>query len=123
LRGDDFFERELLLLPFDVDDERRVWLRDVPDRELVLRDADGEDVRVAMASRLRDRHTSLTPNTPAHGPHQPHMPHEAALLRVGPAVQVDDQTWPAGIDSAVDGEHLAPGVQQRRIDVAGVDAT
>ncbi|CAA9379521.1 MAG: hypothetical protein AVDCRST_MAG21-1412 [uncultured Nocardioidaceae bacterium] len=51
----------LLLL----DDERRVWLPDEPDRErLVLCDRGGEDVRVAMAVRLRDRHSSLPRNTP-----------------------------------------------------------
>jgi hypothetical protein len=47
-----------------VDAGRRVWLRDVPDRERVLREPDGEDVRVAMAMRLRDGHISLTRNTP-----------------------------------------------------------
>jgi len=60
-----------LLLLLVVDDERRVWLRDVPDRELLLRDADGEDVRVAMAMRLRDCHTSLMANTPARVSHRP----------------------------------------------------
>jgi hypothetical protein len=53
------------------DDDRRVWLPDAPDRELVvLRDRGGEDVRVAMPTRLRDRHISLTRNTPAHQAHR-----------------------------------------------------
>jgi hypothetical protein len=60
VRRDDERERELVLLPFFADG-RRVWLRDVPDRELLLRDRDGEDVRVAMATRLRDN------------PHQSHL--------------------------------------------------
>jgi hypothetical protein len=60
----------LLVLLFFVDD-RRVWLPDEPDRELVvLRDRGGEDVRVAMAMRLRDRHISLTRNTPHIGAHR-----------------------------------------------------
>jgi len=48
------------------DEVRRVWLLDEPDRERVLPlcDRDGEDVRVAMVLRLRDRHNSLTCNTP-----------------------------------------------------------
>jgi hypothetical protein len=62
-RDDDERERERRLLLRDVDAGRRVWPRDVPDRELVLREPDGEDVRVAMATRLRDRHISLTCNT------------------------------------------------------------
>lgn len=38
---------------------------DDPDRELaLLRDREGEDVRVAMLPRLRDRHRSPTGNTP-----------------------------------------------------------
>jgi hypothetical protein len=46
-------------------DERRAWLPDEPDRERdVLRDRGEEDVRVAMRLRLRDRHSSLTCNTP-----------------------------------------------------------
>jgi hypothetical protein len=57
-----------LLLPFFADELRRVWLRDVPDRELALRDRDGEDVRVAMLQRLRDNLTSLTRNTRHSGP-------------------------------------------------------
>ena len=64
LRATTIGSGSCLLLPFFVDDARRVWLRDVPDRELLLRDPDGEDVRVAMASRLRDSHISLTRNTP-----------------------------------------------------------
>src|SRR3954447_19379476 len=48
-RRDDDRERERLLLLRDVDVGRRVWRRDVPDREVVLREPDGEDVRVAMA--------------------------------------------------------------------------
>ena len=58
-------ERERLLVLLFFDDFRRVWLPDAPDRELVeLRDRGGEDVRVAMVSNLRDRHISLTRNTP-----------------------------------------------------------
>jgi hypothetical protein len=56
-------DRERLLLRRALDEERLTWLRDVPDRELLLREPDGEDVRVAMATRLRDRHSSLTRNT------------------------------------------------------------
>jgi hypothetical protein len=63
MRRDDDRERERLLLLRFVDAGRRVWPRDVPDRELVLREPDGEDVRVAMPTRLRDRHSSLTRNT------------------------------------------------------------
>ena len=66
-RRDEDRERERLLVLLFFDDERRVWLPDEPDRERVLlRDRGGEDVRVAMPSRLRDRHISLTRNTPAH---------------------------------------------------------
>jgi len=52
----------------------RDWLPDDRDRELPepplrvdpeVRDAGGEDVRVAMARRLRDRHTSHTHPTPS----------------------------------------------------------
>ena len=60
----------------DDEDFRRVWLPDDRDREvpalrrlllralLVLRDAGGEDVRVAMVRRLCECHTSLTRHTP-----------------------------------------------------------
>jgi hypothetical protein len=60
----------------DDEDFRRVWLPDGRDREvpalprellralLVLRDAGGEDVRVAMLRSLGERHTSLTLHTP-----------------------------------------------------------
>jgi glutamate dehydrogenase (NADP+) len=60
----------------DAEDFRRVWLPDGRDREvpalprevlralLVLRDAGGEDVRVAMPRSLGERHTSLTFHTP-----------------------------------------------------------
>ena len=61
-------ERERLLVLLFFDGDRRDWLPDAPDRErVVLRDRGGEDVRVAMATRLRDRHTSLTRNTPRAG--------------------------------------------------------
>jgi hypothetical protein len=62
-RLDDFF-----------DEDRRVWLPDVRDRELLLfdtfllRDLGGEDVRVAMMTRLGRYHTSLTRHTPIPGP-------------------------------------------------------
>ncbi len=47
------------------DDARRVEPPDRADRELVLvRDREGEDVRVAMRLRLRDRHISPPRNTP-----------------------------------------------------------
>jgi len=56
-----------------LEEVRRVWLPDDRDRELPelllrvapeVRDAGGEDVRVAMPRRLRDRHTSHTHPTP-----------------------------------------------------------
>jgi hypothetical protein len=63
----DFFDDEDLLL----EEVRRDWLPDDRDRELPeplldpeVRDAGGEDVRVAMSRRLRDRHTSHTHPTP-----------------------------------------------------------
>jgi hypothetical protein len=71
LRRRDERGRERLLVRRFFDDGRRVWLPDEPDRELVvLRDRGGEDVRVAMATRLRDRHISLTRNTPHIGAHR-----------------------------------------------------
>jgi hypothetical protein len=64
-RVDFFFDDDLL------EEVRRVWLPDDRDRELpepllapVVRDAGGEDVRVAMPRRLRDRHTSHMHPTP-----------------------------------------------------------
>jgi len=57
-----------------VDDEdfRRVWLPDDRVLEpLLLRDAGGEDVRVAMLMRVSDRPTSLTPHTPGVWPGPP----------------------------------------------------
>jgi hypothetical protein len=59
--------------PFD-DDFRRVWLPDdrgfeEADEELLpFRDAGGEDVRVAMVSRLGECPTSHTPHTPDWSP-------------------------------------------------------
>jgi hypothetical protein len=56
-----------------LEEVRRDWLPDDRDRELPeplfrvdpeVRDAGGEDVRVAMPRRLRDRHTSPTHPTP-----------------------------------------------------------
>ena len=54
-----------------LEEVRRGWLPDDRDRELPeplldpeVRDAGGEDVRVAMSRRLRDRHTSHTLPTP-----------------------------------------------------------
>jgi hypothetical protein len=58
--------------PF-AEDERRDWLPDDRDRELPepplreapeVRDAGGEDVRVAMRTRLRRSHTGHTLPTP-----------------------------------------------------------
>jgi len=57
-----------------VDDEdfRRVWLPDDRVLEpLLLRDAGGEDVRVAMLTRVSERPTSLTPHTPGVCPGRP----------------------------------------------------
>lgn len=70
----DFLER------LDDEDLRRVWVPDDRDREvpavpfdvlrdftgalLVLRDAGGEDVRVAMVMSVGEGHTSLTRYTP-----------------------------------------------------------
>lgn len=54
------------------DEDRRVWLPDDRDRELLPfdffepRDRGGEDVRVAMIPRLGRYHTSLTRHTPMH---------------------------------------------------------
>jgi hypothetical protein len=53
---------------FDDEDFRRVWLPD--DRVLepdLLRDAGGEDVRVAMLMRVGECPTSLTLHTPVVG--------------------------------------------------------
>jgi hypothetical protein len=60
----------------DDEDFRRVWLPDDRDRELepplpevaLLRDAGGEDVRVAMVMTLSHRHTSLMRYTPDAAP-------------------------------------------------------
>jgi hypothetical protein len=66
----DFFDDDLLV------EVRRDWLPDDRDRELPelllrvapeVRDAGGEDVRVAMPRRLRDRPTSHSLHTPGAG--------------------------------------------------------
>jgi hypothetical protein len=52
----------------DEEDFRRVWLPDDRVLELaLLRDAGGEDVRVAMLRSLSEGHTSLTLHTPGAG--------------------------------------------------------
>jgi hypothetical protein len=61
-----FFLLEFFLLEERLDDEdfRRVWPPDDRVLEFLLRDAGGEDVRVAMLPSLFERLTSLTPHTP-----------------------------------------------------------
>jgi hypothetical protein len=70
----DFVEPPFVL------EERRDWLPDDRDRELVelllrvapeARDAGGEDVRVAMRGRLRDRHSRHRDPTPVRPPPSP----------------------------------------------------
>ena len=59
----DLFDERL-----DDEDFRRVWLPDDRVVEVLLRDAGGEDVRVAMGKRLCDRHSSLMRHTPKSAP-------------------------------------------------------
>jgi hypothetical protein len=66
---------------FDDEDFRRVWLPDDRVLEpLLLRDAGGEDVRVAMLTRVGEGPTSLTLHTPG-ATRRPrrHLPRSAHL--------------------------------------------